>query len=113
MRVRVGVDYGSDMAAVRAALEDVARALPWRAPEREPVVLMAELADSVVNFELSVWADEPWKSRLRRAELTEAVWWALKAAGVVIAFPQVAVHLEPEVTAALRALAGSTATDPP
>ena len=104
LRGQVGVIYGSDMALVREGLEGAMAALDWRCAEREPVVLLTEFADSSVNFEVSVWIDDPWRIKKARSDLNEAIWWALKQAGIVIAFPQVDVHFDPEVTRSLQGL---------
>jgi len=102
LRANVGVVYGSDMALVKETLLKVADSQSWRYPEKPPVVFLIEFGDSSVNFEVSVWIDDPWKMRKAKSDLNEAIWWALKEAGVVIAFPQLDLHLDPEVTAALR-----------
>ena len=39
-----------------------------------------------------------------RSQLNEAIWWALKDAGITIAFPQVDVHFDPPVSSALESL---------
>jgi small-conductance mechanosensitive channel len=39
------------------------------------------------------------------SDLYEAVWRAFQEKGIVIAFPQVDVHMDPTVTASLSALA--------
>ena len=104
LRSKVGVVYGSDMQQVREVLEASATALEWRYQGRDPVVLLTDFGDSSVNFEVSVWIDDPWRVRSARSDLNEAVWWALKEAGVVIAFPQVDVHFDPDVTGSLRSL---------
>lgn len=103
VRMRVGVAYSSDMESVRATLEATARAIPWRLSGHEPRILLAEFGSSSVDWEVSVWTDDPWRVRTLRSELQIAVWNALKAADLTIAFPQVDVHFDP---AALRALAG-------
>lgn len=95
LRVLVGVVYSSDMAAVRSTLEGVARDLEWRSTQRDPVVLMRQFGSSSVDFEVSVWFDEPWSRLQRSSDLHEAIWWALKDAGITIAFPQLDVHLDP------------------
>jgi small-conductance mechanosensitive channel len=48
-----------------------------------------------VDWEVSVWIDDPWRVRSRRSDLQLAVWRALKQAGITIAFPQLDVHLDP------------------
>jgi len=90
----VGVTYDSDMRAVRSALERAAISVPWRAQDHETVVLMTGFGDSSVNFEVSVWIDDPWRSRRALSDLHEAVWWALKEEAIVIAFPQLDVHFD-------------------
>jgi small-conductance mechanosensitive channel len=92
--VDVGVTYDSDMHAVRAALERAARGVPWRVQDHDTTVLMTGFGDSSVNFEVSVWIDDPWQSRRARSDLHEAVWWALKEDAIVIAFPQMDVHFD-------------------
>jgi len=104
LRCTVGVTYSSDMELVKQTLTEVAAALPWRVTSKPPVVLMTEFADSSVNFEVSVWVDDPWHMRRARSDLNEAIWWGLKSAGIVIAFPQRDIHLDPEVSAALTRL---------
>lgn len=94
LKTVVGVEYGSDMRVVRKALEDAASALPWRFSGKDALILMTEFGNSSVNFEVSVWIDDPWSARRRLSELNDTLWWALKDAGVTIAFPQLDVHFD-------------------
>jgi len=103
----VGVTYGSDMAVVRSTLEKVAMEIPWRSRNPEPVVLMKEFGSSSVNFLVSVWTENPWKQRQLRSDLNEAIWSALKMAGITIAFPQLDVHFDPEIERSMTELAGA------
>jgi small-conductance mechanosensitive channel len=107
LRTVVGVTYSSDMRKVRETLERVAFDLPWRSAEKEPVVLLSEFGSSSVNFDVSVWIDDPWRMMRRRSTLNEAIWWALKEADVTIAFPQVDVHFDAPVIESLRRLPGT------
>ena len=100
----VGVVYGSDMHAVQASLLRAAESVPWRAPEREPAILMREFGSSSVEFMVSVWTNDPWALRQQRAVLNEAIWWALKEDGLTIAFPQVDVHFDSQIEKALQSL---------
>jgi len=102
LRAAVGVVYGSDMALVKETLARVATAMRWRNQTKDPLVLMVEFGDSAVIFEVSVWIDNPWVLRRARSDLNEAIWWAFKENGIVIAFPQLDVHLDPEALAAIR-----------
>lgn len=96
VRVAVGVTYDSDMKQVRSVLERTSAKEAWTAL-REPVVLMTAFGESSVDFEVSVWTDDPWTAPAVSSDVHEAVWWALKDAGVVIAFPQLDVHFDPPV----------------
>ena len=102
----VGVVYSSDMKKVREVLEETANDLPWRDPDKEPRVLMSEFADSAVNFTVFVWTRDPWIARRLISHLNEAIWWALKKEGIVIAFPQLDVHFDPQVEETLRLASG-------
>ncbi|HZD06469.1 MAG TPA: mechanosensitive ion channel domain-containing protein, partial [Longimicrobiales bacterium] len=104
LRAPVGVEYGSDMNQVKQVLEATAKNLEWPIKAREPVVLLREFADSAVVFEVSVWMNDPWTAPRSLSQLNEAVWWALKDAGITIAFPQLDVHFDPVVEEAVESL---------
>ena len=104
LRVPVGVIYGSDMRLVQQVLHDTAEKIPWRSTEKEPVVLLVDFGNSSVDFEVSVWIEDPWKSRWSRSDLRQAIWWALKDAGITIAFPQLDLHLDEPVVESLQRL---------
>lgn len=104
VRVAVGVEYASDMARVRRVLEGVVAAVEWGASSRDPVVLMTAFGSSSVDFDVSVWTDDPWRAPRARSDLHEAVWWALKDAEVGIAFPQLDVHFDGPVEDGLASL---------
>jgi small-conductance mechanosensitive channel len=101
LRATVGVHYGSDMGLVREVLERTAQELPWRLQTPEPQVLMLGFGSSSVDWEVCVWTDQPWNSRRDISQLNEAIWGALEAAGVTIAYPQIDVHLDPSVVEAM------------
>ncbi len=102
LRTQVGVVYSADMALVRQVLEKTAQALEWRSRHQAPRIQLKEFGDSSVNFEVSLWIEDPWTMQQRRNELNDAVWWALKEAGITIAFPQLDVHFDSQVVESLR-----------
>lgn len=102
LKAEVGVTYDSDMKLVKKTLDNAARQVPWRDTSQNPRVLMREFGDSSVNFSVFVWITDPWTSRRLLSELNETIWWALKEAGITIAFPQVDVHFDREVEESLR-----------
>ena len=99
----MGVVYASDMALVRSTLEAVAKRLndAWGVPDRRPTVFMTEFGNHAVQYDVGIWIADPWEQRPRRSEMHEAIWHALQEQGIVIAFPQVDVHLDPPVAAGL------------
>lgn len=104
LRTLVGVSYGADMKLVRSTLEDVASSVTWRLPDREPQIVMSEFGDNAVVFDVAVWMDDPWGSRLAVSALNEAIWFAFAEHGITIAFPQLDVHFDPNVEQALGKL---------
>lgn len=105
LEANVGVSYSSDLEQVRKILEQTCREIKWRSTKRDPQVLLAEFGASSVNYRVLVWADDPWSTGQLLSELNEGIWYALKRAGIVLAFPQLDVHFFPES-------AGSSDKDP-
>lgn len=105
LRAPVGVVYGSDMALVLETLTKNAEQIEWRNKERDPRILMRAFGNSSVDFEVSIWIDDPWLAAPRLSELLQKIWWALKEVDVVIAFPQLDLHLDPPVMDSLQQLA--------
>ncbi|MFZ9887853.1 MAG: mechanosensitive ion channel family protein [Myxococcota bacterium] len=99
LRASVGVSYQSDLHLVRQTLQRVGEGMSWRAPEKPPVVLLLGFGDSAVNFELSVWTKNPWERQQCLDEMHEAIWWSFQAQNVVIAFPQLDLHVIGEKSA--------------
>ncbi|MGD2123724.1 MAG: mechanosensitive ion channel [Gemmatimonadota bacterium] len=94
IRAKVGVAYGSNMDQVREVLSEAGRSVPDRVQEKDPIVLLLEFGSSSVDFEVSVWAEDPWSARVTRSALNFAIWNHLKEAGITIAFPQLDVHFD-------------------
>ncbi|HVU00320.1 MAG TPA: mechanosensitive ion channel domain-containing protein [Polyangiaceae bacterium] len=101
VRVLVGVAYDMDQRAVRKVIEETARDLPFRSRAKDPLVLLNELGESAVEWEVSVWIEDPWLLRPHGAAVREALFHALHDHGIRMAFPQVDLHLDAPVVAAL------------
>lgn len=91
--VAVGTDYGEDLRKVRDVLERTAKAIPHQAPDTEPMVFLAELGGSSINWQVRVWTAQATYWEVFQ-ETTRAVKAALDEAGIGIPFPQMDVHLE-------------------
>ena len=74
IRAKVGVAYGSDMNRVIEVLREAGASVPDRVQDKDPVVLLLEFGDSSVDFEVSVWAEDPWLARVTRSSLNMAIW---------------------------------------
>jgi small-conductance mechanosensitive channel len=94
IRAAVGVAYGSNMDRVREVLMEAGRSVPDRVDERDPIVLLLQFGNSSVDWEVSIWAEDPWLARVTKSNLNMAIWNHLKAAGITIAFPQLDVHFD-------------------
>lgn len=111
VKVVVGVSYLSDLKLVRQVLEQAASEVTWRDKAYPPRVLLLNFGPSSVEFETSAWMHEPFNYRIAGSDLRETIWWAFKRAGISIAFPQVDVHLQPELVSGLSAAFARPALD--
>jgi small conductance mechanosensitive channel len=87
-----GIGYGDDIALAERVLADVVASHPQVLKEPEPVIRVAELADSSVNLICRPWVKtaDYWPVYW---ELTRAVKERFDAEGLSIPFPQRDVHL--------------------
>ena len=94
VRCAVGVAYGSDLAQVQRVLLECVDGLSWRHRATETQVFWRGFGSSSVDWEICVWAKDPWELPVLRTELAMAVWTALKQANITIAYPQLDVHFD-------------------
>jgi small-conductance mechanosensitive channel len=103
IRVQVGVNYNSDMRQVKETLYRVAE----HASENrgiigvKPQVFLKEFGDHSVQWEIAFWMADPWESKQATSDLFEELWWELKEHKISIAFPQMDLHLDPDVSAGI------------
>jgi potassium efflux system protein len=106
VRVNVGVSYNADVPQVKALLLECARSMDYSEKGFEPRVLLLNFGSSALEFEASVWMRDPWNHRIAGSKLREAIWAALKANHVALAFPQLDLHFDAPVAESLRLLSG-------
>ena len=101
IRVPVGVVYDSDMKLVKETLHGVAEKVSqtFAVPDTALQVIMTGFGSHSVDWEVAIWMDDPWRARPAISALHEAIWWAFRDRGIVIAFPQLDVHFDPKVAA--------------
>jgi small-conductance mechanosensitive channel len=106
IRVPVGVSYGSDMNLVKTTLTEVAHAVgeTWAVENSKPLVVMTGFGNNSVMWEVGIWMDDPWEWRPAISALHEAIWWAFKEKGIIIAFPQLDIHLDAPVVESFERL---------
>jgi small conductance mechanosensitive channel len=93
--VDVGVHYKEDIDQTRAVLLEAARAVPNRTPDREPEIVLVALNSSSVDYKVRVWTKPQHYWQVREDALVRSK-KALDAAGLVIPFPQLDVHMQPQ-----------------
>lgn len=88
----VGVAYSADLSKVREVLLDIISQDARIHAEPAPLVAVAELADSSVNFVVRVWAktSDYWDVKF---DATEAIKNRFDAEGIGIPFPQRDIHI--------------------
>jgi len=86
-----GIHYDDDIARAKQIILDVLAAEPRVLPEPKPVVAVAELGSSSVDFVVRPWVEvvNYWPTRF---ELIEKIKLAFDASGITIPFPQQDVH---------------------
>ena len=88
----VGVAYDADLSKVKAVLNDIISKDARIHSDPAPQVVVAELADSSVNFVVRVWTDtaDYWNVK---CDATETIKNRFDAEGIGIPFPQHDVHI--------------------
>jgi small-conductance mechanosensitive channel len=93
LRVPVGVAYGSDPQAVRAALTEAAADHPDLLRQPAPRVFFIGFGESSLNFELLVWIGQPMRQFDIISDLNFRIEAILRRRSISIPFPQRDLHL--------------------
>ncbi|MGI9515552.1 MAG: mechanosensitive ion channel family protein [Pirellulaceae bacterium] len=101
VEVTVGVDYGADVDRSRAVLEAAISEVPGTVADPAPQVVMAELADSSVNWHVRAWCEQDNYWAVKEL-LTVAAKKGLDLNGIGIPFPQMQLHLPPSNGVAIK-----------
>lgn len=90
--IDVAVGVGEDLARVRRLLVDVARADPSLLADPAPEVVVTRLGEWYVGVQLNAWLDDEREHIGARARLREAVFEALRSAGVDLPYQTLTVQ---------------------
>ena len=87
-----GIGYGDDIKKAKEVMEQVVLADERVLKEPAPLIAVAELGDSSVNFNVRPWVNtgDYWNVRF---DLTEKIKLAFDENGISIPFPQMDVHM--------------------
>jgi small conductance mechanosensitive channel len=91
----IGISYESDLLKAKTILQHMLEQHPKVLPDPEPLVAVAALADSSVNFNVRPWVDKAdyWPVH---NELLETIKLRFDQEGIDIPYPQMAVHMKKE-----------------
>jgi len=95
MSLKVGIAYGSDVRKAVAILEDMLANHEMVLDKPEPDVLFREFGDSSLVLLARYFFNDVEKRGYLLSDLHLKINDAFKEAGIVIAFPQIDVHLDP------------------
>jgi small-conductance mechanosensitive channel len=92
--VPFGVAYGSKVGQVKGLIEEAVQNLrhKWMDNSKQVKVVMTEMADSSVNFQLIVWVDAV-KKIYAVSDILTCIYDTLNENGIEIPFPQRDIHL--------------------
>lgn len=91
--IPLGVRYGSDVKLVMEKLKVCAQANERISDSPSPRVLFLNFGDSALEFELHAWVRDADDRLVARSELHEEIDRVFREAGIVIAYPQLDLHL--------------------
>ena len=106
----VSAAYGCDPAQVIALLEATARATPGIAAQPAPFAQLTGYGDSALNFVLRAWTLDAGTWGALRSDLLSRTLAAMQAAGIVIPYNQLDVHLRSTPERPESGARGATAT---
>ena len=91
--IPIGVSYESKPDVVIETLLKVAKEHPRVLKKPKPVVFLIGFGDSSIDFELSIWIDNPIEQKLITSELNQGIWDKFAQHNIEIPFPQRDLHI--------------------
>ncbi len=91
--IPIGVSYESKPEVVMETLLKVAKEHPSVLKKPKPVVFLIGFGEFRIDFELSVWIDNPIQQKLITSELNQGIWESFAQQKIKIPFPQRDLHI--------------------
>jgi potassium efflux system protein len=98
----VGIAYGSDVEAALKLLEKVVSSHPSVLKDPPPNILFTKFGDSALMLSARCFLGDLDDRNKHISELHQQVYAAFNKAGIVISFPQLDVHLDPDSPLTVR-----------
>ena len=95
MTLEVGITYGSDVRKARSILEDILASHQMILDKPAPDVVFGEFGDNALILTARYFFSEIEQRAYLFTDLHQKIYDAFAEAGIVIAFPQLDVHLDP------------------
>jgi potassium efflux system protein len=94
--IPVGVSYSSDPFKVRKVLVENLSKLEGILKNPTVDVFFKNFGESSLDFEVTIWIDNPLKEKIIESEARYAIWKILKENNIEIPFPQRDIHIKGE-----------------
>lgn len=96
IHINIEVAYGSNLEQVEKILVEIAQNNPLVKKTPTPQVRLCSFGNSAINLELLVWALRPHDQGQLTHELNRAIYYSFDKEGIVIPYPQLDIHMQPE-----------------
>jgi len=107
LKIKVAVDYGSDVEKVREILTKCAQENPLILDDPEPMVLFMGFGESALNFELRGWTDDFDNHLKVTSEINFDIVNRFRKNNIEIPFPQRDLHLRSSESGIIKSAADS------
>ena len=99
IHLKIGVAYGSNLEQVEKILMDLAQKNQMVRKTPPPQVRLCSFGNSAIDLELLVWAFRPHDQGQLTHELNRTIYDRFDEEGIVIPYPQLDIHMQPEKAA--------------